>query len=134
MVDTTLQHSVFAFALQFIFVAACGYLAYRILKSHRWICLNTPLNGPPPSSWIYGVIDYLRVNPDWITICEGWVGEYGSIFKLPAHLGSSCVFLSDPEAIAHCEAWNTSKYISCQFMGTPGSNLVCDKPITTLIY
>jgi hypothetical protein len=34
-------------------------------------------------------------------IQEGWVNEYGSVFKRPMALGSDAVILTDPKAVAH---------------------------------
>ena len=82
-----------------VLVPLCSivYLALQLWPSRKG-ARTTPLAGPPNTSWLLGVA---RRMVDDAAMVEGWVEEYGPVFRVPAALGSSTVVLTDPAAVAH---------------------------------
>ncbi|KAI0759738.1 cytochrome P450 [Trametes elegans] len=93
-------------------VLAAVYIVYKLAQSYIARSRATPLRGPPRRSWLFGVSQVAGNNPDSADLLEGWAQEYGSVFSVPAPLGSSTVILTDPKAVAHFYAYETFTYVN----------------------
>lgn len=91
-------------------VLAAVYFAQRFVRAHRKAARETPLACPPRQSWLFGIRN-LIANPDSGSIYEAWIDEYGSVYRVPAPLGSTRVILTDPKAIAHFYSVETWTYV-----------------------
>lgn len=80
----------------------------RLARSQR--PRTTKLNGPPSSSYLFGVVKDTFEAPDLGVLYENWESEYGPIYEIPSTLGSKLVVLCDPKAIAHYFSKDTFTY------------------------
>ncbi|KAI0352523.1 cytochrome P450 [Trametes cingulata] len=87
------------------------YLVFKIGQSYRKRSRATPLAGPPSPSWLFGVGRVAANNPDTASLYEEWAAQYGSVFRVPAALGSNVVVLMDPKAVAHFYSLETFTYV-----------------------
>lgn len=69
------------------------------------------LKGPPGTSFLFGLNQYINRSPDPGSLFEGWMLEYGSVFQLPPVLGTKQIVICDPKAIAHLFARDTYEYV-----------------------
>ncbi|KAF8169834.1 cytochrome P450 [Mycena galopus ATCC 62051] len=87
-----------------------GYIFYVLLE--RFARRSTPLKGPSSRNLLFGVLPHLMAAPDGGVIYEEWASQYGSVFSIPAVLGSRNVVLTDPKSIAHFAARETYGYVT----------------------
>ncbi|KAF7375649.1 Cytochrome P450 [Mycena sanguinolenta] len=95
------------------FLVASSYIFYVFLArfgSRR----STRLKGPTSGNFLFGNMPQLLNAPDVGAIYEKWAARYGSVFSVPAILGSRTVVLTDPKSITHFAARETYGYV-----GTP---------------
>lgn len=85
---------------------------------------STPLYGPPRASLLWGVNRLLMSASDRISVLEGWVNKYGTVFKMPVPLGTEVVVLCDPKAISHFYARETYGYNQTSFARMAIENMV----------
>jgi hypothetical protein len=112
---------------------ACLVLLRFLRASSR----TTPVRGPPRSnaailiiralaeppsraSLLYGQSETLRkaFDTDGVPeIEEGWLNEYGAVYKRPTAFGSNVLMLTDPKAMAHfygaSEVWPSYYILNC---------------------
>ncbi|KAF7375651.1 Cytochrome P450 [Mycena sanguinolenta] len=94
-------------------LVASSYILYAFFArfgSRR----STRLKGPTSGNFLFGSMPRLLNAPDVGAIYEDWASRYGSVFSVPATLGSRTVVLTDPKSIAHFAARETYGYV-----GTP---------------
>ena len=60
----------------------------------------------------FEVADLIEKAEDSGSLYENWAIEYGVVYKVPALLGSWCVILCDPKAIAHFYVRETFLYMN----------------------
>ncbi len=106
-------------------VLAAVYFAQRFVRAHRKAARETPLACPPRQSWLFGIRN-LIANPDSGSIYEAWIDEYGSVYRVPAPLGSTRVILTDPKAIAHFYSVETWTYVQTKLARVAIEGLVCN--------
>jgi hypothetical protein len=109
------------------------WLAYRLVTTVRRRLHTTRLNGPPASSWLYGVSKEVFVG-DSGTLYEGWMDEYGAVFQVPTVMGSRRTMLCDPRAIAHVYARETNIYMKNSFAKAFIENIVISCVVYPLLF
>jgi hypothetical protein len=87
------------------------WLLFWAMQAYRRGSRMTPLRGPPSDSLLFGLGKDTRASPDNSAIFVQWAKEYGSVYRVPAALGSSRVILADPKAVAAFYARETSIYV-----------------------
>ncbi|TBU29145.1 cytochrome P450 [Dichomitus squalens] len=92
-------------------VLAAVCFAYSYIQTRRKVARATPLAGPPSPSWLFGVRHLVSNSPEAPAIYERWSEEFGSVYRIPAPLGSTQVVLTDPKAIAHFYSEETWTYV-----------------------
>ncbi|KAM5540661.1 hypothetical protein V8D89_005692 [Ganoderma adspersum] len=96
---------------QAVAVLTAVYFARNFVLARRKAARETPLGCPPRQSWLFGIRNLIAGNPDAGPIYEAWIDEYGSVYRVPAPLGSTRVVLTDPKAIAHFYSVETWTYV-----------------------
>ncbi|KAK7044771.1 cytochrome P450 [Favolaschia claudopus] len=96
------------------------YLLFRRVRSRRY----TSLRGPWSFNLLFGVLPKILGADDPGDVYEEWASRYGSVFSVPAALGSRRVVITDPKTLAHFAARETYGYI-----GTPQSKRFQEKII-----
>jgi cytochrome P450 len=93
-------------------LVASGYIGYALFRRFRRPC-STPLKGPPTTgrNFLFGVLPDILKAPYPGALYEGWAAQFGSVFSVPAPLGSKSLVLTDPKAIAHFSARETYGYV-----------------------
>lgn len=98
-------------------IVASGIILSISIVSH--FCLHrdktTRLKGPRSMSSIFGVTKHLFDAYDLGAVYQEWEKTYGPVYEIPASLGTRMVVLSDPKAVAHFFAGDTSTYRQAQF-------------------
>ena len=79
------------------------WLLYLVLKSSYARSKTTKLNGPPSSSWLFGVSKEVLLG-DSGALFEKWASTHGSVYQVAGPLGERRVVLTDPKAISHVYA------------------------------
>lgn len=92
-------------------VVTAVYFARNFVLARRKAARETPLGCPPRQSWLFGIRNLIAGNPDAGSIYEAWIDEYGSVYRVPAPLGSTRVVITDPKAIAHFYSVETWTYV-----------------------
>ncbi|KAI1792527.1 cytochrome P450 [Ganoderma leucocontextum] len=92
-------------------VLVAVHFAHRFVRARRKASRETPLACPQRQSWLFGIRNLIANNPDSGSIYEAWIDEYGSVYRVPAPLGSTRVILTDPKAIAHFYSVETWTYV-----------------------
>ncbi len=72
---------------------------------------QTPLRGPPTTSWLWGVSKFLAASSNQAQIYEQWANQYGRVYRVPDVLGTSRVVLCDPKAVAQFYSKGTFTYV-----------------------
>ncbi|KIL67021.1 hypothetical protein M378DRAFT_35506, partial [Amanita muscaria Koide BX008] len=84
------------------------------------------LRGPRSNNVLIGRLLVVEgVVDDVAAFFDRWISEYGYVFKVPTGLGTNCIVISDPKAVAHIYANDSfgylrpalSKMFSRTFMG-----------------
>ncbi|KDQ56786.1 hypothetical protein JAAARDRAFT_179466 [Jaapia argillacea MUCL 33604] len=105
--------------IDFLVLLAGTYLSLRIIRNLRLRGTTpaTPLKGPPNTSPfnILGLARRIARAPDTGALLEQWAEEYGSVYQIPAALGTKRVILTDPKAIAHFYSHETFGYVQPTF-------------------
>ncbi|KAM6500078.1 Cytochrome P450 [Amanita muscaria] len=92
------------------------------------------LRGPRSNNVLIGRLLVVEgVVDDVAAFFDRWISEYGYVFKVPTGLGTNCIVISDPKAVAHIYANDSfgylrpalSKMFSRTFMGD--SMITADK-------
>ena len=96
---------------------------HKLARSIRLRVRTTRLNGPPPSSWIFGVTREL-FKGDSAVLYEQWAKEYGLVYQIPTPLGGRRIILTDPKAVAHFYSKETFTYVQSNFSKRLIANLV----------
>jgi hypothetical protein len=93
-------------------LVASGYIGYALFRRFRRP-RSTPLKGPPTTgrNFLFGVLPDILNAPYPGALYEGWAAQFGSVFSVPAPLGSKGLVLTDPKAIAHFSARETYGYV-----------------------
>ena len=92
------------------------FIAIRLYQSHSRRPRTTKLQGPPSKGFLFGVSKDLRDAPDLGAVYNDWEKTYGSTYEITGALGSKMLVLSDPKAIAHVFAKDTSIYHQLEFV------------------
>lgn len=72
---------------------------------------STPLRGPPSTSFLFGV-QAATFTGDPGSVYEGWVNQYGSIFRFPRGIiASDKVVVTDLKAVTRLLARDTWNYV-----------------------
>ena len=103
-----------------------AYTGYRYIRSLPLGTLETPLSGPPRTSWLFGALKEVTNTLDAGIIYEKWMAEFGTVFRIPGPLGSSCVVLADPLAIEHFYSLETWTYVNNNLLKAVTKGLVSD--------
>ncbi|KAJ7919446.1 cytochrome P450 [Mycena leptocephala] len=77
------------------------WLAARLFTYALHRPYTTKLNGPPGTSWIYGLARDIAQAPDANALYEGWATRYGSVYEIPKPFGRKEIVLTDPKALLH---------------------------------
>jgi hypothetical protein len=93
-------------------LVASGYIGYALFRHFRRP-RSTRLKGPPTTgrNFLFGVLPDILKAPYPGALYEGWAAQFGSVFSVPAPLGSKTLVLTDPKAIAHFSARETYGYV-----------------------
>ncbi|TFK53095.1 cytochrome P450 [Heliocybe sulcata] len=89
----------------------CSWLVYKVSKRLLNPAKTIRLRGPPSPSWVFGVGRYISDQPDSGPVYEKWASEYGPVYEVPAGFGKRKVILTDPKAISHFYAKETTTYV-----------------------
>lgn len=100
------------------------YTASRYVRALPLATLETPLSGPSRTSWLFGALKEVTNSMEADIIYEKWLAEYGSVFRIPGPLGSTCVVLADPQAISHFYSHETWTYVNNTLLKTVNKGLV----------
>ncbi|KAI6121786.1 cytochrome P450 [Pisolithus sp. B1] len=72
---------------------------------------TTKLRGPPRTDLIFGASKQILEALDAGTIYEEWAKEYGVVYEVPSTLGGKEIMLTDPRALTHHFARETTTYV-----------------------
>ena len=104
-------------------LAVSVWLIYKLVVTVRRRLHTTRLNGPPASTWFFGVSREVFVG-DSGTLYEGWMDKYGVVYQIPTAMGSRRTVLCDPKAIAHFYNKTTNVYVRSSFSKKLTENIV----------
>lgn len=71
---------------------------------------TTPLNGPPNSSFLFGMVGTLAKTFDAGALYESWMKKYGPVYRIHGPLSTQRVVICDPKAINHICNMDTTTY------------------------
>ncbi|KAI6012645.1 cytochrome P450 [Pisolithus orientalis] len=100
--------------LDVVAVTAAIWALRGALTAARRSFKTTKLRGPPRADLIYGSSKRIFESPDAGAIYEAWAKEYGVAFGVPTTLGGTKIMLTDPRALAHYYARETSTYVQTE--------------------
>ncbi|KAI6166081.1 cytochrome P450 [Pisolithus thermaeus] len=72
---------------------------------------TTKLRGPPRTDLIFGASKQILEALDAGAIYEAWAKEYGVVYEVPSTLGGREIMLTDPRALTHQFARETTTYV-----------------------
>ncbi|KAF9255629.1 cytochrome P450 [Marasmius fiardii PR-910] len=88
-------------------------LLHLIIK--RYLSSNhngsLPLNGPPGTSRIFGLMREMQRSEDVGLLFETWAAKYGPVFKVPTLFGGENLVVLDPKAITQFYSKETTVYV-----------------------
>ncbi|KAF9259980.1 cytochrome P450 [Marasmius fiardii PR-910] len=70
-----------------------------------------PLNGPPGTSRIFGLMREMQSSQDVGLLFETWAAKYGPVFKVPTIFGGEKLVVLDPKAITQFYSKETTVYV-----------------------
>lgn len=101
-----------------IFVASIALvIALRLFHTRRNRIYTPRLAGPESKSfWSFGVSKTVLHAPDDATLFAEWGRKYGTVYEIPAGLGTKTLVLGDLKGLAHLFTHDTTTYTR---IGTP---------------
>ncbi|KLO13830.1 cytochrome P450 [Schizopora paradoxa] len=91
------------------------WLILKLSRRHLRSVKVSNVAGPPSVSWLYGATEEIYSNGSAATH-EKWEKIYGSVYRVPAALGSSWIVVLDTKALSHIFSKDASTYVQPAFM------------------
>ena len=101
--------------LDIFLLVAGSWLLFKIIQSVRTRVKTTKLNGPPPTSRIFGVSREVFKGDPGALLYEQWAKEYGPVYQIPIQFGRRRTILTDARAVAHFYSKETFTYVQTSF-------------------
>lgn len=109
--------------LDVVLLSVGSWTLYRLTQTLRSRVKTTELDGPPSTSWLFGVTREI-FRDDSGALYEDWAKEYGPVYQIPAPFGGRRVILTDPKAISHFYSRESFTYVQNKFMRRSIESLV----------
>ncbi|PPR04921.1 hypothetical protein CVT24_007165 [Panaeolus cyanescens] len=97
----------FSYFLLFSAFISLGILLEIWRKANR----SLPLRGPPSGNLFLGVSRQINLCTRGTLLFEGWVKEYGPVFKIPIVMGGESLVICDPNLASRILAKDTTDYV-----------------------
>jgi hypothetical protein len=91
-------------------IALGAFLALVVLSRLSRRPSGPNLQGPPSTSWIFGVLSDILNAVHGTSLYEAWYKIYGPVYQIPLVFGTPTVVLLDPKALATVLTKDTSTY------------------------